>query len=337
MMSKIDDSLYIDILSEIAKSIHSNYLYTLSNCNVILNHIIHQPTFVKKSLYSINNNMKRLIEGKNRNNFFETNELEWIVHGGHLEIYKQYMLMYSDYYRPLYETSKSYTTCVILRYAALGGHIHMCEYIIDLFKITNLKWALAGAAEGGHFELCKQFILSGHFINLNFALKCAAGGNHMDICNHFILLGASDFYEALNAAASEGHLEMCKHIVPLNRIGIDEALINASENGHLHICVYLISIGVTKYNTFNNAFCYAAGSGHLHICKYILSQTSFESIDLNDALYFVASSNQLESCKYILSLKSFKYADFAEPLEIADEHHGVYQYLLEQQMIYNDI
>ena len=112
-----------------------------------------------------------------------------------------------------------------LRYAAKGGHLDLCKYLIKL-GATHFNWALANAAEGSHLDICKYFIKIGATA-FNDALACAAKGGHLDLCHYFINLGANDFNRALEYAAYGGHLDLCKYFIKLGATNFDWALASA--------------------------------------------------------------------------------------------------------------
>ena len=122
--------------------------------------------------------------------------------------------------------------------AAVGGHLDLCHYFINL-GATNFNWALQNAALGGHIDLCKYLIKIGA-TNINSALAGAALGGHLKLCKYFIKMGATNFNQALANAAKRGHLDLCKYFVTCSASATDLnlALEYAAQGGHKDLCSF---------------------------------------------------------------------------------------------------
>ena len=112
--SKFHDEIFEDLLYIIAKKIHTDDLFHLSNCTVSLNCIIHNPIFLRKIVYSIDDsNMKRYIKKK-----WWNLALCIAARNGELEICKYFVSLGAK--NLLYN---------VLCGAARNGHLELCKYL----------------------------------------------------------------------------------------------------------------------------------------------------------------------------------------------------------------
>ena len=228
-VDSLNCELINDLFYAILKLVRSDDLSQMSNCNVILNGMIHDQSFILNKVHSINNQMKEFIDKK-----------EWdgaladAAENGHLEICKYLVSIGATNF----DSS--------LELAAFNGRMKICKYLVSLGDI-DINLGLEGAAYFGHLDVCKYFVSQGA-ANFNWALKCAANSGDLEICKYFVSLGATDFDRALYDAVQRGQLDICKYLVSLGATNFDEALRYAIHSGHMNICKYLVSLGASNFN-----------------------------------------------------------------------------------------
>ena len=151
--------------------VHTDDLYNLSNCNVSLNSMIHNSSFIRKTLCHIATDVESIKWDSENEKWNYVNS--FAAGGGHLDICKYSILLGA--------TDFNYS----LINAARAGHLDICKYLISqdtsgTFNATNFNWALDYAAYGGHLELCKYFVSIGTN-KYNRAIDNAAYGGHKDV------------------------------------------------------------------------------------------------------------------------------------------------------------
>ena len=137
---KLNDKIIDDLLYEIAVNIHSDDLSQMSTCNTLLNCVIHDPIFIRNTVYSIDSKMKGYIINKKWDDVFQ-----YIYQHSHLEICKYLAL------------NGTILTDTGLAYAAWYGHLDLCEYFVSL-GATNFNYAIKWAASSGNLEVCKYIV-----------------------------------------------------------------------------------------------------------------------------------------------------------------------------------
>ena len=160
-----NDPIVEDLLYIIAKNIHIDDLYNLSNCTVSLYCMMRHPIFIRNKLASIDSDMKLYIKKKLWNV-----ALCIAAEYGNLEICKLVVSIGANKFNHANWIASFY------------GHLHICKYIISL-GATNLNSALWIAAINGHLEICKYFVSLG-VTNFNSAPQDAAQNGHLDVCKY---------------------------------------------------------------------------------------------------------------------------------------------------------
>ena len=227
----IDSQLIYDLLYIIAKNIHTDDLFHLSNCNASLNSMIHHPIFLKNKLYSIRS-MKRYINRKQWNF-----ALQYAAQYGHLEVCKYLVSLGATNFDSA------------LKCATRHDHLDMCKYFVSI-GATDFNGALKYVAYHGKLNLCKYFVSLGA-TDFDRSLEYAILSNRLKICKYLVSLGATNLDYALKLAVQEGHLDICKYLVSIGTFSIADyntVLSSAAIFGHLDICKYLVSIGANKFN-----------------------------------------------------------------------------------------
>ena len=199
-MKLLYEEFDVYLINDITQLIHSDDLYNLSNCNVLLNEIVHDRSFIQKKMYSIHHNMKGLIVKKKWYGIFYH-----MVRNGHLEMCKHIVLLKIFHTIHLNE---------LLNCAAYRGHLKICKYLVYL-GATDFKHAIDYAIKGANLDICK-YLASFGTININWALYYTAHRGHLDICKYFVSIGATDFDKALYYAARKGNLDICNYLVSLS-------------------------------------------------------------------------------------------------------------------------
>lgn len=155
-----------------------------------------------------------------------------------------------------------------LLWAAGGGHLHVCRYLVDELGVDALarqarcdcRNALHWAARNGRLEVVRWLVEE----------------QKLDV-NEGTLDGTTPFH----FACYQGHEECCRlllglgaHASTLNRFGCN-AMQWAGHSGNVRMCRFLVSVGVDPGRVNNNghsAIHKAALKGQRHVCQYFLDE-----------------------------------------------------------------
>ena len=203
------------------------------------------------------------------------------VENGHLELFQYFLEMGSN----VYLKTKENQNC--LHFAALGGHIKLCQTLIENYgfdvSITDNsgKSTLHYCAESGSVEL------------FNYLVKMGSE----------VLLKTTDDQNCLHFAALKGQLDLCIsllesyafHVNVVDNQGFTPLHCSA-KSGNFKLFMYLLDKGSDIYSKTKNkvnVLHIAAELGHIRICDYVLIHfnTEFENYNrikqypLNETFY----------------------------------------------------
>jgi ankyrin repeat protein len=161
---------------------------------------------------------------------------------------------------------QSYFGVTAFAYAAMQGHLHICQFLDEIGADLNIKDNDARtpfmiAARNGQINVCQFLQQKAVDVNLRdksgkTAFMLAGEKGHLNICQylqaHGTNINAKDLHDrtAFMLAASGGHLHICRY---LDENGADleaqdkygvTALHLAAISGHQQVCLYLFARGV---------------------------------------------------------------------------------------------
>ena len=244
--------------------VHTDDLYNLSNCNVSLNSMIHNSSFIRKTICHISTYVKSKKWDSENEKWNYVNSRA--ASGGHLDICRYSVSNGATYFK------------YSLINAAGAGHLDICKYLVSISTLNtdDFNKALINAARAGHLDICKYLVSTGtlNTDDLDEALiNSTRYRGHLDICKYLVSQGATDYDSALINAARYGNLDICKYFmsIPSSNLDLDEALVSAARYSNLDTCKYLVYLGATDYGS---ALYYAKSRRHVDkdIYYYLLEQ-----------------------------------------------------------------
>ena len=214
--------------------VHTDDLYNLSNCNVSLNSMIHNSSFIRKTICHISTYVKSKKWDSENEKWNYVNSRA--ASGGHLDICRYSVSNGATYFK------------YSLINAAGAGHLDICKYLVSTGTLNT-------------DDLDEARINSTRYLG------------HLDICKYLVSQGATDYDSALINAARYGNLDICKYFmsIPSSNLDLDEALVSAARYSNLDTCKYLVYLGATDYDS---ALYYAKSRRHRYkdIYYYLLEQ-----------------------------------------------------------------
>ena len=302
----------IYLLYDITNHIHEKDLIKLSKCDRSMFKIVHSATFIKRTVYSLDEHIETALSHKNWGFIFRcavnkryielckylvkskrltiNNALQHTAICGNLNTFRQILSLEKRKYVNL-----SYSLNISAKY----GHLKLCKYIVSLgvpkYSIEN---ALFKAAENGYKEICEYFVSldvlnTDNSDHINRALHHAATYD-LEICKYFISLGATNFDYALCGAAEIGYEDICEYFVSLGAKKYSAALYHAKKNEHEELCEYFISLDITN---FDYGLYEAADDGNVELCEYFIS---LGATDLNNSLFTASINGHIDVCNYMI-------------------------------------
>ena len=248
---------------------------------------------------------------------------------GHLELYQFILDELNQNNLPQVDQTKA------LKFAAMGGHIDVCKFIIEHFSKKNpsidlpMTYSLHCAARYGQLEVFKlltectsdknpqcnfgwtplhEVVSGGHLNCYDFTTVALHRMNHINVQ---VNVNAVDGALPIALAANEGHLEICRFLIeniadknPSNMNGTT-ALHVAAWFGQLEACKLIIEDAVDKnpQNHFGQTPLHlAANAGQLEICRLIIDSVEDKNPDINGwtPLHEAVCNGHLQVCKFIV-------------------------------------
>lgn len=152
-----------------------------------------------------------------------------------------------DLVKEITENGKMYLKNINYRnipmsYAASNGNLEILNYLIDLYKPTDINFILVELAGKGNINLLNLFLTRGYQnINYNIIMEAAADGiGNIDIINMMLNLGADNYNDVLCKAAKRGHIMIVKLMLTKGADKLNCGLTAATKNNHIDIVKLLL-------------------------------------------------------------------------------------------------
>lgn len=233
--------------------------------------------------------------------------LRYAVHINRLDLVKEITQNGSKYLKNINDRN------IAMIYAASNGNLEILNYLMELYKPSDITFILEAIAGKGNINLLRSFLNKGYKnINYNRIMEAAADTGNVDIINLMLNLGANNYNEVLYTASKRGYENIVKLMLNKGADNINNALEGAGKNNHIEIVKILILAGATN---FSYALALAADKGNLDIMELLIDKVTHD--DVNNAMKYASIGNKTESMNFLINHGGDA---FAETLDNAAYH-----------------